>query len=496
MPENTSDTPETKSRSKGPMTWSLAALAVVGWAAAGWVWVSGSSERNDLATQLEDTRSVQSDLQTRLSQQIETSGAFEEVTASLREAEARLEIVTGEITTAESELADAQGRLENATTERDAAAAETEQLQAQAEPLEATLATFEKDATEAEKRIAESRQTLTDIGARIEEARGREAELQASVAELSEEVARVSEEAAGAAAEAQEAREAEARMLEQLRAAQETERLEEERGYLEQNVTALISRRDSLSETARSLADQREQLEAIVTDLSEKVSARQERIEEIATVVATSDQRAGDETEEAAADAEGMAIDGSGKPVVAEIHAGNVDAGLDTEAAATGGTDGQPAADAAVEDGQSEIADPGVQSTNVKITANDGSDAAPPVNGAETEAVEAADGASEGAEPVPLAAIEPGVYKAEIFMVTFSDDGEFNIIDTVKNRQVHGDYALDADGILTFNKDQGDEGMGSYPMACPVSAERNGIRVGDDGSKCDLLSGLVLVTEE
>ncbi len=494
MPDTTSDTPETKTRSQGPMTWSLAALAVVGWAAAGWVWVSGSSERNDLATQLEDTRNVQSDLQTRLSQQIETSGAFEEVTASLREAEARLEIVTGEITAAETELADAQGRLESATAERDAAAAETERLQAQAEPLEATLATFEKDAAEAEKRIAESRQTLTDIGARIEEARGREAELQASVAELSEEVARVSEEAAGAAAEAQEAREAEARMLEQLRAAQETERLEEERGYLEQNVTALISRRDSLSETARSLADQREQLEAIVTDLSEKVSARQERIEEIATVVATSGQRAGDETEEAAADAEGVAIDGSGKPVVAEIHAGNVDAGLDTEAAAIGETDEQPAE--AGDGGQSEIADAGVQSADAEIIATDGSDAATPTNDTGPEAAEAREGGAEGAEADPLAAIEPGVYKAEIFMVTFSDDGEFNIIDTAKNRQVHGDYALDADGILTFNKDQGDEGMGSYPMACPVSAERNGIRVGDDGSKCDLLSGLVLVTEE
>ena len=404
--------------------------------------------------------------------------------------------MTGEITAAETELADAQGRLESATAERDAAAAETERLQAQAEPLEATLATFEKDAAEAEKRIAESRQTLTDIGARIEEARGREAELQASVAELSEEVARVSEEAAGAAAEAQEAREAEARMLEQLRAAQETERLEEERGYLEQNVTALMSRRDSLSETARSLADQREQLEAIVTDLSEKVSARQERIEEIATVVATSGQGAGDETEEASADAEGMAIDGSGKPVVAEIDAGNVDAGLDTEAAATGETDGQPERSGR---GGRSIRDRGCGRSirergdhrNRWFRRRDAYERHR--NGSRGGARMAEPKAAEAA---PLAAIEPGVYKAEIFMVTFSDDGEFNIIDTAKNRQVHGDYALDADGILTFNKDQGDEGMGSYPMACPVSAEQNGIRVGDDGSKCDLLSGLVLVTEE
>ena len=197
----------------------------------------------------------------------------------------------------------------------------------------------------------------------------------------------MSEEAVGAAAEAQEAREAEARMLDQLRAAQEAERLVEERGYLEKNVTALMSRRDALSATARSLADQREQLEAIVTDLSEKVSARQERIEEIATVVATSGQGAGDETEVAAADAKGMAIDGSGKPVVAEIDAGNVDAGLVAEAAAPGETDGQPAdAAEAGNGGQSEVQDAGVQSANAETTATDGSDAAMPADDTGTEA--------------------------------------------------------------------------------------------------------------
>lgn len=466
------ETSDKKSPMWQPLTVSFAALAAAGWVAAGTFWFTDSSKMRGLEVELEETRLAQTDLQTRLAEHVETAGAFDEVSAALEEARSRLASVSDELAAAEGRLAELRSGVETAETDRDAALAETERLRAEAEPLEATLATFEEDAAQAEARIEEDRRTLSDVEGRIDEARAQEAELQASVAELSDEVARVSERAANAAADAQEARKSEARMLDQLRAAKEVDRLRGEREGIERNVAELTERRDEMSRTAEALATQREDLEAVVANMTETIKARDGRIEEIGNAIATiSESVEAAETDAAApADGEDATIDGSGKPAVAEIDAGIVDASPDGDAtagdAAGPDSDGMALAEAS---GETE-------------------------EGSENAATPEEEG-ERAAASAPLSSIDPGIYQADVFMVTFSDDAEFNIIDTAKNLQAHGDYVVD-DGVLTLNVDQSDDGIGSFPMVCAVSGDAESIRVDEVDGKCALLSGLVLVSSD
>ncbi len=491
------DTSDKRSRMKDPLTVSLAALAAVGWALAFTAWINGNSEQERLTAEIDTLRTSEADVRVQLADQVEAAGTFEEVSAELESARTELERVTGERETADADLARLRDEYETTSAQLDDARAEVERLKAEVEPLNATLAGFDEKSAEAESRLEEARGELSEIGGRLEQARTQEAELQSAVSDLSDEAARVSEEAAQAATKAQTARETEADMRAKVEAAQaEADRLEAERETLSAAIADLTERRDTLSETVAALSDQRGDLQSMVVDLTAMLASRSDRLEEVeSTLLAAAtegEQPAGNGADDGA-DSETGSGGALGLPAAAippnetAVTAQSSDAGAQQQDASDGAQaqdeaqaqDGSQAQDEAQAQDGSQAQDEG--------QAEDGS------RSAETDVADGSGAADD--EAMPLATLEPGVYKDDVFMVTFSDDGEFNIIDTIKNSQAHGDYEL-SDGVLSLRSDQRDEGMGSYPMTCQVSRVAEGILFASGDGKCALLAGAILTATE
>ncbi len=169
----------------------------------------------------------------------------------------------------------------------DARRTEFETLEAELGPMREELAGFDARLADVEESLSARTAELTDVGARLETARAREAELRDSLTALNEEASTLASQAAEAEGRAQSAREAEAAAAAALAEAEAAlASATTGRDALAAEIETLTGRRDAIRDDVAAAEEQRQSLQALLTQLSADLAARSERLATIEARIA------------------------------------------------------------------------------------------------------------------------------------------------------------------------------------------------------------------
>jgi predicted nucleic acid-binding Zn-ribbon protein len=255
----------------GPVPKLLAIAAVIGWAFALYAFNTQSNLQVELMRQnkaVGTLKSLQDEVTVLTTDTDRLTGERDVVGADLTTQQEQLAALMEQISTADIDLGQRQSEL---TT-----------LDEQVSPLRDEIAAFDTARTEAEQRLSTSTQELADVGERLAEARTIEAEVQKQLSSLTDETARLTAESSDAQMRVQEARDAEASLQSTLAAAtDEFARIKSERDTLSQAIDGMTQRRDQLVADNSAAAEQRESVQAMVTQLTEDLAARSQQLAEV-----------------------------------------------------------------------------------------------------------------------------------------------------------------------------------------------------------------------
>ncbi len=256
---------------RGPIPILLIIVALIGWGFALYLF----NARSDLHTAIEQQnqavgtlQSLRADVATLTSESDQLTGERDAVAAGFAEQQQQLIQLQTEISTTEIELE--QKRADLAAIEQQVA------------PLREEIEGFDTARTDAEQRLSASTQELADVGERLTDARASEADLQEQLSVLTDENARLTAESSEAEMRMQEARDAEASLQTALTSATaEFARITAERDTLSQELLDLTQRRDVLAADNAAATEQRQSLQALVTQLSEDLAERSRQLIEV-----------------------------------------------------------------------------------------------------------------------------------------------------------------------------------------------------------------------
>ena len=256
---------------RGPVTISLAVLAVIGWGFALYVF------------------SEKSKLQTQLTQHTQTSGTLQSLRAeveTLTSDKGRLteegEAAGASLSESQEQLALVQQQIASAQDERDHTQSDLDEIEEQLAPLRRELESFDSARAEAEQRLSASTQELASVGERLTGARANEADLQQQLSVLTDEAAQLTVESAEAESRVQEARDAEASLQASLTAATaEFERMTAEQSTMTKEILEMTQHRDLLAADNAAAAEQRQSVQTVVTQLTQDLAARSQQLAEV-----------------------------------------------------------------------------------------------------------------------------------------------------------------------------------------------------------------------
>ncbi len=255
---------------KRPLPVILGIIAVVGWVFALFLIGERATLRTDLADQNEavgTVRELQSEATTLTSQTEALDTQRDEINA--------------EITTQQSNLSTLQDEVATTQISLDKIRSEQSAIEDQLAPMREEITGFETARTKAQNNATEATQELADMGDRLTEARATQAELQQQLSVLTDDTSRLAQEASDAEARVQEARDAEAASQAAVAAAtEELGRITTERDAVSKELDDMIQRRDQLAADNTAAEEQRQSVQAIVTQLSEDLASRSQQLAE------------------------------------------------------------------------------------------------------------------------------------------------------------------------------------------------------------------------
>lgn len=256
---------------KRPIPIILGIFAVVGWIFA----LVLLGERTNLRIALTD--------------QTEAVGTIEKLQGEANEVSSEVEAlvelrdeINAEITTQQSNLSSLQDDVATAQSSLDQAKSEQSAIEDQIAPMREEIAGFDAARAEAEKNMTDATQALAEVGDRLTEARETQAALQQQLSLLTDDTSRLAQEASDTEARVQEARDAEAASQAAVATATEQlDRITAERDTVSKALEDLTQRRDHLAADNTVAEEQRQSVQAIVTQLSDVLASRSQHLSDI-----------------------------------------------------------------------------------------------------------------------------------------------------------------------------------------------------------------------
>jgi chromosome segregation ATPase len=265
-----------------PVPLTLAIIAVVGWIVVIYLASSRASIREDLTERIETAEAAQAETAQRLARQEAGTGTVEELESRIETLGTEAEQLTAERDMVQRAVEEARATLSDLESQVEARNSELQALDAELAPKNEQLRTFETRLSEAEEAVVARTEELAEVGRRLEEARAQEAEIQQQLASLTEDASKLSQDAAEAEQRVQQAREAEATLQSELEAARaEFARIEQDQVGLERAVRELEQRRTELTADNAAAQEQRQKLQAEVTEYADTLAMQIDRLAEL-----------------------------------------------------------------------------------------------------------------------------------------------------------------------------------------------------------------------